>query len=699
MPRGQTLSLVGESGCGKSTTGKCLIRLTDPTEGRILLEGQDLAAMNGEQLRAMRRRMQFIFQDPFSSMNPRMRVRDIIGEPLRNFGHGRAAIRERVAELLARVSLRPDAAERYPHEFSGGQRQRIVIARALALEPALIVCDEPVSALDVSVQAQVINLLMDLQRDLGLTYVFISHDLSVVRHISHHVAVMYLGRIVETGPRDAVFSRPAHPYTRALMASVPSARQGERRPAQVLGRDPQPAVAAVRLRLPHPLPAGRAALRRRNAGAARDRAWPAGGLSFRLNPHPHHISPFPPEPAMPDTQPYDYILAGGTVIDGSNTPGVKADVGVRGDRVAAVGDLSGAAARERVDVSGLVVAPGFIDSHTHDDNYPLRRRDMTPKISQGVTTVITGNCGISLAPLAHPAPPAPLDLLDEGGSYKFTRFADYLDALRATPAAVNAACMVGHSTLRAAVMPDLHRPATPAEIDAMRALAEEAMASGAIGVSTGTFYPPAAHATTEEIIEVCRPLATHGGIYATHMRDEGEHIVPALEETFRIGRELDVPVVISHHKLAGQPNFGRSRETLALIERAMAAQDVSLDAYPYVAGSTMLKKDRVLLAGRVVITWCKPFPELTGRELDEVAAERGKSKYDVVDELQPAGAIYFMMDEGDVQRILSFPPTMIGSDGLPHDERPHPAWGTFPRVLGHYSRDLGLFPLETAVWK
>ena len=241
VPRGQTLSLVGESGCGKSTTGKCLIRLTDPTEGRILLEGQDLAAMNGEQLRAMRRRMQFIFQDPFSSMNPRMRVRDIIGEPLRNFGHGRAAIRERVAELLARVSLRPDAAERYPHEFSGGQRQRIVIARALALEPALIVCDEPVSALDVSVQAQVINLLMDLQRDLGLTYVFISHDLSVVRHISHRVAVMYLGKIVETGTREAIFERPAHPYTRALLAAVPSARQGERKPVEVLkGEIPSP---------------------------------------------------------------------------------------------------------------------------------------------------------------------------------------------------------------------------------------------------------------------------------------------------------------------------------------------------------------------------------------------------------------------------------------------------------------------------
>ena len=241
VPRGQTLSLVGESGCGKSTTGKCLIRLTDPTEGRILLEGEDLAKMNSGQLRAMRRRMQFIFQDPFSSMNPRMRVRDIIGEPLRNFGHDRAAIRERVAQLLSRVSLRPDAADRYPHEFSGGQRQRIVIARALALDPGLIVCDEPVSALDVSVQAQVINLLMDLQRDLGLTYVFISHDLSVVRHISHRVAVMYLGKIVEIGTRDAIFDRPAHPYTRALLAAVPSARQGERTPVEELkGEIPSP---------------------------------------------------------------------------------------------------------------------------------------------------------------------------------------------------------------------------------------------------------------------------------------------------------------------------------------------------------------------------------------------------------------------------------------------------------------------------
>ncbi|SAI71037.1 N-acyl-D-amino-acid deacylase [Bordetella ansorpii] len=405
---------------------------------------------------------------------------------------------------------------------------------------------------------------------------------------------------------------------------------------------------------------------------------------------------------MPETPstPFDYILTGGTLIDGTQAPRRQADVGVRGDRVAAIGDLSGAQAHRRIDVSGKIVAPGFIDSHTHDDNYLLARPDMTAKVSQGVTTVITGNCGISLAPLAHASPPPPLDLLDEGGSYHFTDFGHYLDALRQAPPAVNAACMVGHSTLRAAVMPALDRAATADEIDAMRELAEQAMAAGAIGISTGTFYPPAANATTEELIEVCRPLTAHHGIYATHMRDEGDHIVDALQETFRIGRELNVPVVISHHKVMGRNNFGRSGETLAIIEDAMARQPIAIDAYPYIAGSSMLKKDRTMLAGKTVLTWCKPFPELAGRDLDDIAAERGKAKYDVVDELQPAGAIYFMMDEADVQRILAFDSTMIGSDGLPHDERPHPRlWGTFPRVLGHYARDVGLFSLETAVWK
>jgi N-acyl-D-amino-acid deacylase len=404
-----------------------------------------------------------------------------------------------------------------------------------------------------------------------------------------------------------------------------------------------------------------------------------------------------------NTGPFDLILAGGDVIDGTNRPPMRADVGVRGDRIVAIGDLSAATAVVRRDVSGHIVAPGFIDSHTHDDTLLLRKREMAPKVSQGVTTVVTGNCGISLAPLNFQpgmTPPAPLTLLDTGGDYRFSSFGEYLDALRVAPPAVNAACMVGHSTLRAAVMGDLDRGATSEEVTAMRALTEDAMRSGAIGLSTGTFYPTAAHATTDEIIEVCRPLTEHNGIYATHMRDEGDKIVEALEETFLIGRTLDVPVVISHHKVMGANNFGRSSETLAIIEKAMAEQDVSLDAYPYIAGSTMLKKDRTLLAAKTVITWCRPFPELAGRDLDEVATERGTTKWDIIESLQPAGAIYFMMDEADVQRILAFPETMIGSDGLPHDERPHPRlWGTFPRVLGHYARGEQLFPLETAVWK
>lgn len=402
----------------------------------------------------------------------------------------------------------------------------------------------------------------------------------------------------------------------------------------------------------------------------------------------------------PSNEPLDLILSGGLVVDGTNAKPFVADIGLRGDRIAVIGDLSEASAGERVDISGLAVSPGFIDSHTHDDNLLLRKPAMEPKISQGVTTVVTGNCGISLAPLLHDSPPPPLDLLDLGGSYVFSTFAGYLNALRETPPAVNAACMLGHSTLRAAIMPNLERNATADEIDRMQRLAQEGMQAGAIGISTGTFYPPAACATTEEIIEVCRPLTEHNGIYATHMRDEGDHIVEALNETFRIGKELSVPVVISHHKLMGKQNFGRSNETLAIISEAMKNQEISLDAYPYIAGSTILKKDRALLSAKTLITWCKPFPEYTGWDLDDIAKARGKDRWDVVDELMPAGAIYFMMDEDDVQRIMAFPDTMIGSDGLPHDTHPHPRlWGTFPRVLGHYSRDLGLFPLETAVWK
>ncbi len=220
--RGETLGLVGESGCGKSTTGRAILQLHRPTAGEVLFEGQDLVKMKGEQLRRLRRRMQMIFQDPYASLNPRMTVGDIIGEPLEVHGIARGKeAKERVQELLQVVGLNPYFVNRYPHEFSGGQRQRIGVARALAVNPDFIVCDEPISALDVSIQAQLINLLEELQDKFHLTYLFIAHDLSVVRHISDRVAVMYLGRIVELADRDELYYRPLHPYTKALLSAVP----------------------------------------------------------------------------------------------------------------------------------------------------------------------------------------------------------------------------------------------------------------------------------------------------------------------------------------------------------------------------------------------------------------------------------------------------------------------------------------------
>jgi len=239
IARGETLGLVGESGCGKSTLGRLLLRLVEPSAGRVRFEGQDLTGLDPAALRTQRRHFQLIFQDPFSSLDPRMSVGASLAVPMRFAGISRDEHADRARQLLARVGLPAESVSRYPHQFSGGQRQRIVIARALATEPRFVVCDEPVSALDVSIQAQVVNLLRDLQAELGLTYLFISHDLRVVRHIADRVAVMYLGRVVETGRKAALFGAPRHPYTSALMAAVPRAGDTGRR-ARLTGEVPSP---------------------------------------------------------------------------------------------------------------------------------------------------------------------------------------------------------------------------------------------------------------------------------------------------------------------------------------------------------------------------------------------------------------------------------------------------------------------------
>src|SRR5947208_15251174 len=400
---------------------------------------------------------------------------------------------------------------------------------------------------------------------------------------------------------------------------------------------------------------------------------------------------------------FELLIRNATLIDGTRAPRFEADIGVSSGRISRIGKLKEKGEIE-IEACGRIAAPGFIDAHTHDDRLMLSAPEMAPKVSQGVTTVVAGNCGVSLAPaprgMPKPVTP-PLNLMDsEGTWFHFKSFREYVEALRAQPPATNCALLVGHSMLRVQTMDDLETPASPREISLMRSMVEEALAAGAIGFSPGLYYEPARAAPTEEVIEVCRPLAARRGIYCTHMRDEGDRVVDSLEESFRIGRELGVPVVISHHKLAGRPNHGRSAETLPIIEKAMRSQRIGLDCYPYCASSTILSASRVGPASKVVVTWSKPVPEVSGKDLLEISRQMNLSVESTVEKLLPAGAIYFSMDERDVQRILGFEHTMIGSDGLPHDAAPHPRlWGTFPRVLGHYARDLGLFSLESAVHK
>ncbi len=305
-------------------------------------------------------------------------------------------------------------------------------------------------------------------------------------------------------------------------------------------------------------------------------------------------------------------------------------------------------------MSGHIVAPGFIDVHTHDDRALFATPEMAAKASQGVTTVVTGNCGISLAPLLiDHTPPPPLDLIGEAADYRYGRFADYLAALDRAPAALNAACLVGHSTLRVGTMAALDRPADRQELARMGERLQEALDAGAIGLSSGLAYAPAAHAPPGEIEALAAVLRPAGAVYTTHMRNEGGGVIDSLDESFAAGRAAGVPVVISHHKTVGRDNFGLTARTLPLIAAAIARQQVGLDAYPYIASSTVLSAAQAERATRVMVTWSKAAPDQAGRDLAAIAADWGVGVEAAVERLQPAGAIYWMMDEADVQRVLA----------------------------------------------
>jgi N-acyl-D-aspartate/D-glutamate deacylase len=397
----------------------------------------------------------------------------------------------------------------------------------------------------------------------------------------------------------------------------------------------------------------------------------------------------------------DLMIRDAMVLDGSGAAATRADVAVDDGRVVAVGPSLAGAAEKIFDAKGLALAPGFIDVHTHDDLALLARPAMLPKISQGVTTVIVGNCGIGAAPVSLRSElPAPMNLLGASGEFRFPTFAAYRRAIDEAQPAVNVAALIGHTALRSNHMDRLDREATSSEVAAMRAQLEEALDAGALGLSTGLAYLSANAAGTDEVMTLAAPLAAAGGIYATHMRTEGDRILDAMGEAFEIGKGSKVPVVISHLKCAGIANWGRSGEVLAALDSARLAQQAGCDCYPYAATSTILDLRQVDERVKITITWSTPHAEMAGKTLAEIAAEWKTTQLEAARRLRPAGAIYHSISEDDMRTILRHPATMIGSDGLPNDPRPHPRlWGAFPRVLGRYCRGEALFALPEAIYK
>ena len=398
---------------------------------------------------------------------------------------------------------------------------------------------------------------------------------------------------------------------------------------------------------------------------------------------------------------FDLIIRNAQVLDGSGAPALSADVAIHAGKIAAIGALADQQGVAMLDADGLILAPGFIDVHTHDDLQVIHTPGMLAKISQGITTVIVGNCGISASPVTLKGKlPDPMNLLGAAEDFRYADFASYKAAVNQAQPAVNVASLVGHTALRNNHMDHLDRTASANEIEMMRAQLRASLKEGALGLSSGLAYASAFSATTDEVKGLAQVLNEFGAIYTTHLRTEFDEILSALDEAFEIGEQANAPVIVSHLKCAGAGNWGRSGEVLQKMARAAEHHPVACDCYPYSASSSTLDLQQVTGDFDIVITWSDPHPEQGGKTLAQIADEWQLGLLDAAKKLQPAGAVYHGMSEQDVQKILAHPLTMVGSDGLPVDPLPHPRlWGAFPRVLGHYSRDLKLFSLPEAVRK
>lgn len=398
---------------------------------------------------------------------------------------------------------------------------------------------------------------------------------------------------------------------------------------------------------------------------------------------------------------FDLIIRNAQIVDGSGEPGYSADLAIHAGKIAAIGDLSAADAIAVRDAQGLVLAPGFIDVHTHDDLQVIHAPQMLPKISQGITTVVVGNCGISASPVTLVGSlPDPMNLLGTPDDFIYADFASYKAAVNKAQPAVNVAALIGHTALRNNHMDRLDRTASDTEIEMMRAQLRESLNEGALGLSSGLAYGSAIASSTDEIKKLAEVLNETGAVYTTHLRTEFDEIISALNEAFEIGEHAKAPVIVSHLKCAGAGNWGRSGEVLTKLQSAAVNHPVGCDCYPYSASSSTLDLQQVTSDFDIVITWSEPHPEQGGKKLADIAREWNITLLDAAKKLQPAGAVYHGMSEQDVQKILVHPLTMVGSDGLPVDPLPHPRlWGAFPRVLGHYSRDLKLFSLPEAIRK